>query len=111
MEDVVQPTVALVEGAGGGALRLLRDVLISDVRLFYEELSMATAQAHDVFIDCSDVGYLCGAAWQVLLSLKIELRGRSAELLLKNLSPNLQRASQVLGLDEQFCGEGHAALS
>ena len=87
-------------------LRLLRDVLNPDVRLFYDELAAAVPNNRDVIIDLADVNYLCGAAWQVLLSLQLEVNARAARLCVQNVSDNLLRAASILGADQHLSLRG-----
>jgi ABC-type transporter Mla MlaB component len=100
MDDAFETVAPWPQGDKAGDLRLMRDVPNADVIVFFRELSSLTASATDVRIDCSAAEYLGGACWQLMLSLRNELKLRRGTLELTNAPASLCRASQFLGLKD-----------
>lgn len=72
---------------------------ITDARLLHQQLSSALAGKTTVMLDASRVERLDAAAMQVLANFCRAARERGLALSWRNISPGLQQAARLLGLE------------
>ena len=79
---------------------LSQELTIFTVNSLKEEMVKLLAEKKDIVLDCSKVEAVDGAGIQLLLSLERTLLNQEAELKLKQINSDFEKALELLGVKE-----------